>query len=184
MASAVPRFLMASSPSTNATILSAGSASWPKRRPRPRARLHPPRARLRALQHALAEMTRLYLQVPPDESIDHWSDDAIWDEMLDAHDDAGRLAAERRPHHSEGRHADAQLRGGADAAWPAVPRRRRGAHRAADGREGPEPGGVGRAGAGAGVEGVLRARAHRAGSTSTRTSACGASGRRSGSPGG
>ncbi|HEV8393635.1 MAG TPA: 4-hydroxybenzoate 3-monooxygenase [Vicinamibacterales bacterium] len=27
-------------------------------------------------------VTRLYLQVPPDESIDSWSDDAIWDEML------------------------------------------------------------------------------------------------------
>jgi p-hydroxybenzoate 3-monooxygenase len=27
-------------------------------------------------------VTRLYLQVPPDESIDNWSDDAIWDEML------------------------------------------------------------------------------------------------------
>jgi p-hydroxybenzoate 3-monooxygenase len=29
-----------------------------------------------------ASITRLYLQVPPDESIDRWSDDAIWDEML------------------------------------------------------------------------------------------------------
>jgi p-hydroxybenzoate 3-monooxygenase len=27
-------------------------------------------------------ITRLYLQVPPDESIEDWSDDAIWDEML------------------------------------------------------------------------------------------------------
>jgi len=27
-------------------------------------------------------LTRLYLQVPPDDTIDHWSDDAIWDEML------------------------------------------------------------------------------------------------------
>jgi p-hydroxybenzoate 3-monooxygenase len=27
-------------------------------------------------------VTRLYFQVPPDESIDRWSDDAIWDEML------------------------------------------------------------------------------------------------------
>ena len=27
-------------------------------------------------------VTRLYLQVPPDESIDEWSDDAIWNEML------------------------------------------------------------------------------------------------------
>jgi p-hydroxybenzoate 3-monooxygenase len=27
-------------------------------------------------------VTRLYLQVPPDEPIERWSDDAIWDEML------------------------------------------------------------------------------------------------------
>ena len=27
-------------------------------------------------------ITRLYLQVPPDESIDHWPDEAIWDEIL------------------------------------------------------------------------------------------------------
>src|SRR5262245_24637325 len=28
------------------------------------------------------KVTRLYLQVPPEESIENWSDDAIWDEML------------------------------------------------------------------------------------------------------
>jgi p-hydroxybenzoate 3-monooxygenase len=28
-------------------------------------------------------VTRLYLQVPPDESIDRWSDEAIWDEILE-----------------------------------------------------------------------------------------------------
>ena len=28
------------------------------------------------------KVTRLYFQVPPDEPIEHWSDDAIWDEML------------------------------------------------------------------------------------------------------
>jgi p-hydroxybenzoate 3-monooxygenase len=28
------------------------------------------------------KITRLYFQVPPDENIDHWSDDRIWDEML------------------------------------------------------------------------------------------------------
>jgi p-hydroxybenzoate 3-monooxygenase len=27
-------------------------------------------------------ITRLYLQVPPDEPIEHWSDEAIWDEIL------------------------------------------------------------------------------------------------------
>ena len=29
-----------------------------------------------------AKVTRLYFQVPPDEPIDNWSDDAIWQEML------------------------------------------------------------------------------------------------------
>ncbi len=28
------------------------------------------------------KITRLYFQVPPEESIEHWSDEAIWDEML------------------------------------------------------------------------------------------------------
>jgi p-hydroxybenzoate 3-monooxygenase len=34
------------------------------------------------------EVTRLYLQVPPDESLDGWSDDRIWDEL------SARLAAD------------------------------------------------------------------------------------------
>ena len=29
------------------------------------------------------EITRLYFQVPPEEPIENWSDDAIWDEMLE-----------------------------------------------------------------------------------------------------
>jgi p-hydroxybenzoate 3-monooxygenase len=29
------------------------------------------------------KITRLYFQVPPDDSIDHWSDEAIWSEMLE-----------------------------------------------------------------------------------------------------
>ena len=36
------------------------------------------------------KITRLYFQVPPDEDIDQWSDDAIWEEMLkrmSAHDE-------------------------------------------------------------------------------------------------
>ena len=103
-------------------------------------------------------ITRLYFQVPPDESIDELVGRGDLGRDARAHDDAGRLAAERRAHHPEGRHADAQLRGGADALRPAVPGRRRRAHRPADGRQGAESGGVGRAGAGAGAEGVLRAR--------------------------
>ena len=44
------------------------------------------------------------------------------------------------PHQREGHLADAQLRGLADALRAAVPGRRRGAHRAADRGQGPEPG--------------------------------------------
>ena len=47
-----------------------------------RARLQQPPARLRALQHALArQVTRLYLQCAPDENLDEWPDDRIWDEL-------------------------------------------------------------------------------------------------------
>ncbi len=35
-----------------------------------------------ALQHALADDHASVLQVPPDESIENWTDEAIWEEML------------------------------------------------------------------------------------------------------
>ena len=54
---------------------------------------------------------------------------------------AGRRAqARRRQDAAKGHHADAQLRGRADAVRPAVPRRRQRAYRAADRRQGHEPG--------------------------------------------
>ena len=57
---------------------------------------------------------------------------------------ARRLDAQRGPDPREGRHRDAQLRRRADAVRPALPRRRRRAHRAADRGEGAEPRGRGR----------------------------------------
>ena len=59
--------------------------------------------------------------------------------------DRRRLEARRGPHLPEGHHRDAQLRGRADALRAPLPRRRRRPHRAADRREGAEPGGQRRA---------------------------------------
>ena len=39
------------------------------------------RARLCAVLHALAELSRLYLQCAPDEDIENWPDERIWDEL-------------------------------------------------------------------------------------------------------
>src|ERR1022692_2481630 len=50
------------------------------------------------------------------------------------------MEPEGRPHPGQGRHADAQLRHRADAVRPAVPGRRCRAHRAADRRQGAQPG--------------------------------------------
>ena len=49
-----------------------------------------------------------------------------------------RLDARRGADPREGRDADAELRRRADAVWPPLPRRRRGAHRPADRRQGPQ----------------------------------------------
>ncbi len=83
-------------------------------------------------------VSRLYLQVDPDERIESWSDDRIWSELQH------RMAFEgwqlqTGPDHRPVDHADAQLRQRPDAPRPALPRRRRRAHRAADRRQGAEP---------------------------------------------
>ena len=83
-------------------------------------------------------VSRLYLQVDPDERLESWSDDRIWSELQH------RLAFEgwqlrTGPITDQGDHADAQLRQRPDAPRPALPRRRRGAHRAAHRRQGAEP---------------------------------------------
>ena len=89
-------------------------------------------------------VTRLYLQCAPDEDLDAWPDDADLERAPGAAGDRRRLAAERGTDLSEGRDRDAELRRRADALRPSVPRRRRGAHRAADRRQGPQPGDGGR----------------------------------------
>ena len=128
------------------SIRSAGSASSP--RPRRRARradLRVPRARLRAaLACARPRSAASTSRCPPTTT-------------LDAGPTSGsgtsssrrlarrRLAARRGPIVERGHHADAQLRRRADAARPPVPGRRRGAHRPADRRQGPQPRGRRRA---------------------------------------
>ena len=85
------------------------------------------------------------------------------------------LDAARGADPREGRDGDAQLRRRADAVRPALPRRRRGAHRPADGGEGPEPRDRRRArarGGGSSVRDGARADA-------TRSAACAVSGVRS-----
>ena len=85
-------------------------------------------------------VSRLYLQVDPGRE----------DRGLVRRPDLGRprdpvrprrLGAGDRPDHREVDPADALVRQRADAPRPAVPRRRRRAHRAADRCQGPEPGG-------------------------------------------
>ena len=83
-------------------------------------------------------LSRLYIQCRPDEDVAEWPDDRIWEELQRAHR-ARRLDARRGAGAREGRHRHAQLRRRADAARAPLPRRRRGAHRPADRREGPQP---------------------------------------------
>src|SRR3954466_12644374 len=118
-------------------------------------------------------ITRLYFQVDPDESIDRWSDAAIWavmppvgwrgDRGRDAptDDDGGWVATGGRPNHPEERHADAQFRRDADALRAPVPGRGRCAHRAADRRKGAQPRGLGCPGHGARLQRLLRNGTHR-----------------------
>ena len=72
------------------------------------------------------EVSRLYLQCEPDEEpLGRTS--AIWEEL----DTPLRHVRQPRRDLRQGRHADALVRGRADAARAAVPGRRRGAHRSA-----------------------------------------------------
>ena len=76
------------------------------------------------------EVTRLYLQCAPDEKLEDWPDERIWAE-LQTRFASGDFRLTRGPDLRARHHADAQLRDRADAARPALPRRRRGPHRAA-----------------------------------------------------
>ncbi len=129
------------------------------------------------------ELSRYYLQCRPDEDLGAWPDERIWDELQlrTAH---RRLDAPRGADPREGRHGDAQLRRRADAVRPPLPCRRRGAHRPADRREGPEPRGLRRPHPRARRSSTGTAAAARPGSTATRTRACAGSGAPSTSRGG
>ena len=91
-------------------------------------------------------ISRLYLQCAPDEDINEWPDDRIWQELARA---AGR--GRRQWKLTEGPSCQKGVTGMRSfVAEPMqygkpIPRRRRGAHCAADGSEGPQPGGLGRA---------------------------------------
>ena len=77
----------------------------------------------------------------------------------------------------------AQLRRRADALRAALSRRRRRPHRSADGRQGPEPRGLGRVLSPSRADGPFPTRATTAISTATRTWRCDACGARCASPG-
>ena len=128
------------------------------------------------------ELSRLYVQVPPDEDIEKWSDARIWDELETRLGGVRPLAA--RQDRAEGHHADAQLRHRADAVGPAVPRRRRRPHRAADRRQGHEPRHGRRARAVARDRGALQIRPRGSAGGLFARPASAASGRPSASPGG
>ena len=141
------------------------------------------RARLRPLHHAFADaVAALYPVRARTRTSRNWPDARIWEELH------ARLGGTRTlpegPDAAEGHHADAQLRGRADAVRTAVPRRRFRPHPAADRRQGHEPRLCRR--------GVPVARHHRRStapgaprsSIATRRPASAGSGRRSASPGG
>ena len=67
-------------------------------------------------------LARLYLQCAPDDEVEAWPDERIWRELHLRI--GGTRDACRRQDAAEGHHRDAQLRGRADAARPAVPGRR------------------------------------------------------------
>ena len=123
---------------SRASTRSAGSASSPRSPPSSDELVYAHHARGFALLSLRSPtLSRLYLQCRPDEDLDEWPDERIWEELQTTHR-ARRLDARRGAGAREGRHGHAQLRRRADAARAALPRRRRGAHRPADRREGTE----------------------------------------------
>ena len=83
-------------------------------------------------------VTRLYLQCSPDDSVDNWSDDRIWNELHVRLKTDDGWEPNHGPILQKSRHGHAQLHGGADAVRSRVSRGRCRAHRAADRREGPQ----------------------------------------------
>ncbi len=100
-------------------------------------------------------VSRLYLQVAPDEDPANWPDARIWGELRRRLGDDDGVAARGRTHSGEARYRDAQLRRRAHAVRKALSCGRCRAHRSADGRERPQHRGRRRARARAGDRGVL-----------------------------
>ena len=108
------------------------------------------------------ELSRLYVQCAPDDQIDQWPDERIWRELRDRLATGRRLGAGGRADTRKKHHDHAQLCGRSHALWPAVPGRRCRACRAADRRQGHEPGDRRRARAGGGAGRLVSQRADRA----------------------
>ena len=147
------------------------------------ARLRAPRTRLRAALAAVAGALALLRAVPSGRRARRLAGRAHLGASAGAHR-AGRLDAARGAGAREGDHGHAQLRRRADAARAAVPRRRRGAHRPADGREGAEPRDRGRARARRGDRRLVRERLDDRARLVLGRPACAASGAPSTSRGG
>ena len=106
-------------------------------------------------------VSRHYVQVAADEDPGQWPDERFWDELrVRLGDGADELTTGRI--FQKGVDAGALVRRRADAARAPVSRRRRRPHRAADRRQGAQPRGGRRTGAGAGFERILPHRPHRA----------------------
>ncbi len=86
--------------------------------------------------------SRYYVQCAADERPEDWPDERFWMVLKSRLPAAVARNLVTGPSHREEPGAAAQLRHRADAAWPAVPGRRRRAHRAAHRRQGAEPGGL------------------------------------------
>ena len=128
-------------PSPRTPIRSPGWASSPRPHRRRTSWSTPSHERGFALYSMRSPtVTRLYLQVAPDEDLADWSDDRIWSELAHAPAAGRRLPAEHRADHRPGHHRDAQLGVDADAPRQPADRRRRRAHRAGHRRQGDEPG--------------------------------------------
>ena len=165
------------------SILSAGSASWPRRRLRRDELIYAHHERGFALVSTRSpSVQRLYFQCDPNDKVENWSDDRIWAE-LHARVSGDGFRLKEGEIFQKGIIRLAQLRLRADAARPAVPRRRRRALGAADRRQGPQSRRRRRACAGPGHRRATSVQQHATCSTPTPRPHCAACGGASGSPG-
>ena len=140
MASAGHRFRPACCVCSSATIRSAGWASWPRRRHPTEENVYVSHERGFALLAMRSPtLSRLYLQCAPDEDLAAWSDDRIWAELQTRAARDGFALAEG-PIMQRGITPMRSFVVRTDAVRPPVPCRRCRAYRAADRREGSEPG--------------------------------------------